>query len=196
MNDPESGADNNRWMRWLLGVPGLAVGFLWGAAEGSFFFIIPDLIITLVALFSFKRSLLQIAAVLAGSLLAGASMYAWGQASPDAAKDAVKRVPFVRGSMFEKTQRDFESSGAWALCAGPMSGIPYKVYAIQAPAYCSLPAFLLASIPARLERFVMAWAVFAVVGWFLRRRKKGPAAALVFFSVYWTAVYAVYWSTI
>jgi len=182
--------------RWLLGWPGLAAAFAWGLAEGSFFFLIPDILLTLTALFSVKRSLQQMVLVVAGSLVAGCALYQWSQADSAGAKHAVLRVPFVRERMFTETEQEFKSVGLWALFKGPSRGIPYKVYAVQAPAYTPLSTFLLASVPARFERLVLSWIVFTAVGYFVRKRGVRPLFALLFHAVYWSAIYAYYWTVI
>jgi membrane protein YqaA with SNARE-associated domain len=173
----------------LLGRPGLWAAAVWGFAEGTLFFLVPDILITFVAMFSVKKSGQQTAAVLLGSLLAGALLFtgnAW-------VTDPVKHVPFVREWMFDKTRADFERHGVGALLRGPSSGIPYKVYAVQAPAYTNLWAFLLVSIPARLERFLLVWAGFALVGRALRNR---PAMAVTAHALFWVGTYAWYWTVI
>ena len=44
---------------------------------------------------------------------------------------------------------------AWGVFKGPLGGVPYKIYAAQAhAAQVGLASFLLASIPARLGRFL------------------------------------------
>jgi hypothetical protein len=128
--------------------------------------------------------------------VAGTGLFLWSQQDFGAAKSAVERVPFVRARMFEKTEADFSRLGVGALFAGPMEGIPYKVYAVQAPSRCSLPVFLLASVPARLERLIVSWIVFALVGWALRHFGVRTMLAVVFHAGYWLAVYAYYWSVI
>lgn len=173
--------------------PALA-GLLWGFAEATLFFVVPDVLITWVALFSLRRSAVQLALVIAGSLIGGALMYAWGAKAPETARAAVERIPFVTDTMFHSTADDLRQSGASAMLHGPLSGIPYKVYAVQAPAYTSFPAFLAVSIPARLERIVPSWLAFAALGTLLRRRwpqrlRLGVIAHLAF----WGISYLWYW---
>jgi len=185
-----------RFADWLLDWPGVALAFVWGLAEGCFFFIVPDILITLAAIFSPRRSLFHIAAVVIGSLIAGSSMYAWAASRPANARAAVARVPFVTTSMFDTVAADLQRDGAWGLCRGPLSGIPYKVYAVEAPTYVPLGAFLLASVPARLERLLVTWILFAAAGtaaqfsWMQRRWLIAGHA------IYWTAVYAYYWKAL
>ena len=185
-----------RWQRALLGAPGLIAAFAWGIAEGSFFFMIPDIIITLAALFSIKRSLAHMLLVVAGSLVAGTALFLWSQSDYNTAKTTVARVPFVREKMFEKTEVEFARLGVGALFTGPTEGIPYKVYAVQAPGRCSIGIFLLASIPARLERLIMSWIVFVCAGWAFRRYKVRAVYPVIFHAAYWTLVYVYYWSVI
>ena len=130
-------------------------------------------------------------------LIAGLFMYSMGAADSGLARSAVLGVPFVSEEMFVTTGRDFRRAGIWAMCLGPASGIPYKVYAIQASAHAGLVAFLLVSIPARLERFVLSWVLFAVPGRVFRKCiRRHPAGAAVVHAAYWAAVYAYYWAAL
>jgi len=181
----------------LLRGPGLLVGFLWGFAEGTLFFIIPDLLITFVALFSFKQSLKQLGVVLAGSLLGGWLLFSLATRDYTAIRRAVDGVPFVTPRMFEATQRNYETSGLWTLGQGPLSGIPYKVFAVEAPGHAPLLSFLLASIPGRLERLVLPWALFAAAGlWLKKRIAKRPVWVVAAHAIFWIAIYAYYWSVV
>jgi hypothetical protein len=151
----------------------------------------------LVALFSLRESLRQTGAVVAGSLLAGAILYQVSSYDHAAAKAAIQRVPFVREWMFTSTQHDLEALGIWAMCKGPVSGIPYKVYAVQAPNISPLNRFLLVSIPARLERLLLSWALFATIGVLFRKKLQNHTlAAAAGHALYWVAVYVYYWSTV
>lgn len=190
-------AIRRRFLDRLMGAPGLWAGVGWGLAEGTFFFLVPDILITLVALFSVKKSFQHTACVLAGSLMAGATMFLLATGGHTWVATAVRQVPFVREQMFERTKRDFEERGVLALMRGPSSGIPYKVYAVQAPRYTGLWPFLLVSIPARLERFILVWAGFGAAGRLLKKQiAKKPVLALAGHGLFWVGVYAYYWSAI
>jgi membrane protein YqaA with SNARE-associated domain len=78
-------------------------GFIWGFAEATLFFIVPDVLLTFIALYSFRRSVKVLASILLGALAGGTLMFYAGQRSPDQAKAVVLRVPFVSPAMFEKT---------------------------------------------------------------------------------------------
>lgn len=185
-----------RWRGLLTGRAGLRLALAWGWAEGTLFFLVPDLVLTLTAMFSFRQALRQTAAVLAGSLAAGAMMFTWARHDAPRAQAAVMAVPFVKPAMREKVRADFAAHGAWALVRGPLSGIPYKLYAVEAPAQVGLPAFLLASIPARLERLVSGLALFGAAGWLLRRKIAAhPRRTAALHAAYWAVVYGFYWTS-
>jgi membrane protein YqaA with SNARE-associated domain len=175
----------------ILGRPGLWAAAVWGFAEGTVFFLVPDILITFVAMFSARKSVQHTAAVLGGSLLAGALLFLLAASGQQWVVDTVKHVPFIRERMVDQTRADFERYGAGALLRGPSSGIPYKVYAVQAPRYTTLWMFLLFSIPARLERFIVAWAGFAMAGLWLRQH---PRFAIAVHALFWVVIYSWYWT--
>ncbi len=177
----------------LLGAPGLALASLWGFAEGTLFFIVPDLILTLAALFFIKRACLQALAVTAGALLAGLLMFNWASHHKTAATRAVLAVPLVKDEMAVTVQNAYQTDGAIALLKGPLNGIPYKLYAIKAPGQISLPTFLLMSIPARLERFASGLLLFGAIGFWQRKRiQRHPNRAMAAWAVYWGLIYTAY----
>ncbi len=183
-------------IQFLLGWSGVMLAFAWGIAEGSLFFIVPDIIITLVAVFCIRKSLFHLAAVTAGSLVAGAGLYLWASFDGSAA-EIIGKVPFVAPDMLAGVEAGLAEHGVWSLCHGPLSGIPYKVYAVTAPGYVSIIPFLLVSIPARLERLLVTWLLFAGGGWCFRKKiDRKPHFAVVGHALYWVAVYGWYWSVI
>jgi len=176
--------------RW----PGTVLAFLWGFAEGTLFFILPDVPLSFVALFRPRRALVHMVAIVAGAVLGGAVMYTWSTHTPGA-RAAVAHVPAVSSAMFERAERDFKQYGIWGVSLGPVRGIPYKVYAVEAPAYSALGPFLLVTIPARLWRLVVVWLGFAGTGALLRKLgRAGLAPAL--HAVFWIVSYAIYWTTV
>ena len=182
------------WASWLTGAPGIVLAFLWGFAEGTLFFVLPDVPLSLAALFRPRRALIHLAAIVAGALLAGAVMFSWAARGP-AARQAVAHVPLVTPAMFEGAESDYRQFGIWAASRGPIRGIPYKVYAVEAPEHSSLWSFLLVTIPARAWRLLVVWLVFAGAG--LSLRKLGRASlAPALHALFWIGVYVVYWARV
>jgi len=181
----------------LFGRTGLWIAFLWGAAEATLFFVVPDVFLTLVALFSFRDSAKTLAAILAGALLGGSVLYVAGERAPESARSVVLRVPFVSASMVAKTRQDLEQAGIWIMVTKPRPGIPYKVYAVQAGRYSRFSTFLLASALARVERFAPFWIVAGLAGLIFRRTVVlYPRRAVAVHAALWIAGYAWYWITI
>jgi len=121
-------------------------------------------------------------------------MFTWSAHSPQA-RQVVARVPAVSATMFIQAESDLQRHGVWGACAGPLRGIPYKVYAVEAPAHSMLWVFLAVTIPARLWRFVVVWLGFAGAGVLLRkfgRSSFAPSLHLLF----WVVTYAIYWATV
>jgi hypothetical protein len=188
-------APGSIWQGRLLGAPGVAVAFLWGLAEGTFFFVVPDVLLSLAAMLGTRRALRHVAAAVAGAVVAGTLMYGWA-ADSLSARAAVERVPFVRPGMFVRVDASYAEHGAWALLRGPLSGIPYKVFAVQAPPHVPLPSFLLATVPARLERLLLVWLSFAGAGAALRRLQAGRRWMVGLHAAFWASFYAYYWTVI
>ncbi len=184
-------------MKARLWPPPAWLGFLWGFAEGTLFFLIPDILLSWAALGSGRGGVRMLGAILAGSLAAGFLMYGWAAARPAASRAVVAAVPFVRPGMFARVEADYQTHGAAGMLMGPGSGIPYKVYAVLAPPVCGPLAFGLMSIPARLERLALSWLVATALGWLARRWIGAhPRLTLAAFAAFWTATYAVYWTRI
>lgn len=171
--------------------------FAWGFAEGTLFFLVPDMLLTLTAAHSPLRSLRHMLFVIAGSLVAGLCLFMCASKWPGGSIEVVDRVPFVPHSMFDRVEGDYTNHGATALLRGPTSGIPYKVYAVLAPSRVDFGSFMLLSVPARAERLLITWAQFALFGWLIRKYSKQPIRWIIgLWCVYWTAVYALYWSRV
>lgn len=130
-------------------------GGLWGFAEATLFFIVPDVLLTAVALTSLRRALQVAAWALAGALVGGALMWTLGRTDPTTGNAWLAQLPAISHAMIADVGRQLASSGLPALFAGPVTGTPYKIYALQAGQLgIGLVEFLLVSIPARMLRFV------------------------------------------
>jgi hypothetical protein len=126
MNAPEEAPDEvqgdmPRWVTRLMGREGIALACVWGFAEGTLFFVVPDVLVSLAALCGGRRALPHVVAAVAGALLAGAVMFAWSASDEPAASAAVRNVPFVRETMFARVDEGLETEEALALFSWPGS---------------------------------------------------------------------------
>jgi membrane protein YqaA with SNARE-associated domain len=145
-----------------------AVALLWGLAEATLFFIVPDVWLSAIAVGRGRHAGLRATGwAIAGAVLGGALMYAWGARDFEGAAAALDRVPAISPAMIAGVGNDLERQGAVAVVIGGVTGVPYKIYAVLAQgAGFHLPVFFLVSVPARAIRFVL---VVLVADWINRR---------------------------
>ncbi len=168
-NQPQPRAD-----RILDRMPKVGLAFFLGLAEGTFFFVVPDVLISLVSLIRPARAWRHVAAATAGAFMAGALSYHCSSHDRRRAEAFIARVPFVRSRMLEHVNVSYCKRGPDALFLGPLNGIPYKIYAVEAPQFVSRGVLLWATVPARAARFLFVWGAFAIVGSCLRKRLQRP----------------------
>ena len=182
---------------FLLGPGGVALSFVWGFAEATLFFVVPDVLLSLVAILSLRSVWRHIAAAIAGALAGGALMFFWAQVNPHSARVAVNKVPFVTEQMFAHVDAGYQKSGIVTVYVGPMTGTPYKIYAVAAPPFVSLASFVVATIPARGWRFTLVSLVFAVCAGLLRKYwNKSFRQLTLWHALAWMVFYGFYWTRI
>lgn len=176
-----------------LATPGAA---LWGLAEATVFFIVPDVLLSFIAQISLKRALLAALAAVAGALAGGALLHAFASADPQAAQALLLRVPGISPELVGRVAGLIGQGLLSGMIAGSLSGAPYKIFAVEA-ATTGVPlwALLVASLPARLLRFALAalasWLVFArLLGHLALRTRRWMLAGawLVFYAGYFAAM--------
>lgn len=192
-----AGPSGSGWQESFVGRPGVLAAFIWGLAEATFFFVIPDVFLSFVAILDWPRTWKHILAAIGGALLGGVLLFHWASGNSGAARAAVARVPFLRENMFAKVDDGFRNQGLLSVLFGSVSGLPYKLYAVEAPKFTSQAEFLLATPPARAVRFLLVWAGFGVVASWLRTRRRWPVSRLMkIHAALWIASYAFYWGRI
>jgi len=172
------------------------IGFAWGLAEATLFFIVPDVWIGWVALVARRAAWAVLAFTLAGALMGGALTYTVAVATaPSTSASILEGVPTVDRDAIQRVSGEMEKHGPRSVVYGPLRmGTPYKLYARAASVEDkSLAAFLLWSIPGRLERFLPLTVITILAGLALRRWIGArPRMALSIYAAIWTAFYAFY----
>jgi len=186
-----------RWQQALISFPGILISGLWGFAEATFFFVIPDVFLSLIAVLQWPRTWKHVLSAVAGAVLGGAFLFHLAAADQQKARAAVIRVPFIREHMLAKVDDGLRNEGWYALFWGSIEGIPYKLYAVEAPRFTLETRFLLATPPARAVRFFLVWSCFGLVsGWLRTRFALRISHLLPIYSLVWIVVYALYWGRI
>ena len=104
-------------------------------------------------------------------------------------------MPTVDRDAIDRVSREMEEHGARSVVFGPIRmGTPYKLYARAAGVQDeSLAAFLLWSVPGRLERMLPVTLLALGAGYFLRDWiTANRRLVLSLYAAIWVAVYAVY----
>ena len=79
-----------------------AIASLWAFAEATVFIIVPDVLLSWLALRSFKRGLIACLFALLVSLIGGATMWLWAKNNPDSARAIVESLPAISRAMISK----------------------------------------------------------------------------------------------
>lgn len=169
----------------------------WGVAEGVLFFVVPDVLLTLVAARAgLRRGLNATWWALGGAVIGGLIAFCWGALSPDTANAAMAALPAVDDAMVATVADQVADSGPVALVTAPLHGRPYKLYAAAAGAGDESPLLLvLWTIPGRLWRFVGLVALFGAISagrrrWLTQVPSSTPTAL---WALFWTVVYVKFW---
>lgn len=172
----------------------IVIAFIWGFAEATAFFIVPDVYLGFVALFNWRRGLSAAIAALLGAMLGGSVMYVLAMNNPEGVNAFLTRVPLIDSNLVNNVANQTQTQGLLAVLTGPVKGTPYKIYAAQAGEQ-SLPFlyFLLMTIPARLERFIPVALIFGGLGvWFKEFFEKHTTLVLGSYILLWCIIYFVF----
>lgn len=171
----------------------LPIAFLWGAAEASFFFIVPDVFVSLVAVkHGTAMALRASVAATAGAIVGGIALWLFVRTEPIAADAMFLALPGIDAAMRARVGEAM--AGGWfeALLRGSVSGVPYKLYVAEAATRALDPfLFFLASVPARLLRFAAVALIAGAIAPRFRERWRVPLWAGA-----WLLIYAVYFALV
>ena len=166
---------------------------LWGFAEATLFFIVPDALISVLALRSLRRAMLAALAAALTATMGGLLVWTCASRLPDETLQVLLSVPGISRATLEAAKDLLQGGLFQGLLGGAFSGVPYKVLAFEAAFASVTPgALFLASPAARLPRFVLvaliAWSLSRLVGNRLSARSK-LALCLAVWLLFYTAYF-------
>jgi membrane protein YqaA with SNARE-associated domain len=169
-----------------------ALAFSWGLAESTFFFLVPDVLLTRLALTDFRRALVGCAYALAGALLGGTALwFAARNGGTQFLLNAFDWVPGISRVQIVRTAQALDAQGLLAMATGALAGQPYKLFAVHSGAQdISLGAFLAVSAVARLARFTLTASIAWLAGRMLRHLSDASKLRLHFY--FWLIFYSCY----
>jgi membrane protein YqaA with SNARE-associated domain len=173
----------------------LGLAALWGLAEATVFFIVPDVLLSWIVLrYGARRAVGAAIVACGGALAGGAIMYVWGAEDGEAARAFVDLIPAISSGMIADAGEDLQRKGVAAVFEGMVTGTPYKAYAVEAGIQTiGVLSFLAMSVPARLSRFLAVIAITSVASAILRRRISASATTVAVIGL-WIVFYAVYFT--
>jgi len=173
----------------------LVIAFLWGLAEATLFFIVPDMYLGFVAVFHWRRGLLATLATVAGAMIGGATMYVLAVSNGAAVNQLLVRIPLISPEMVRTVAEQMRASGLAAMISAPLQAVPYKIYAAQAgQQHFPFIQFLLVTLPARLERTLPVVLAAAAFGSALKRLVQRRTALVIgTYALLWVGVYVAYY---
>lgn len=172
----------------------IAGAVLWGFLEATVFFVVPDVLLSTLALRSGRLALRAGWAAVAGALVGGALMWTLGNQRPGFAARLVEAVPAISWSALAEVRADLTQEGWRALLLGGFVGTPYKIFALEA-GRLGLPLLelLVFTVPARLARFLAVTGLAALGGALLGRWGVPLARRRQVLWAVWVVNYVVYW---
>ena len=173
-----------------------ARAFIWGLADATFFFVVPDALLTHLALRNFRRALLAGLWATAGVVLGGTVLWiAARQGHTQALLNAFDWIPGISRDLIVLTAQSLNHHGINAVATGAAVGQPFKIYAVHAGAQnIALAPFLAVGAATHLARFALT----SSAAWLLARSLRNrPEAFLLRVHVYaWIGFYTAYFALV
>lgn len=174
-------------------VKGLASA-LWGFAEATLFFILPDVLLSYLAM-NKKQSIVKYSVMaLLGALIGGTVMYWLGVYYQSTAWQIVESVPAIDVELMDKVGAWMMQDGLAAIFLGPSQGLPYKAFAVQAyGSGIGFWWFMLISVPARLVRFLVIAYLARLISIMLFRGLTRKTKIMIWL-LSWFTIYSFYFA--
>jgi hypothetical protein len=164
----------------------------WSAAEAAIFFIVADVPISWIAVRSGTRAAMLAALVAALASIAGTiGVFFWASHDPAGAAATMAALPGIDHALMAEAANRF-SRGFGAVLGGSFSGIPFKLFALEAAKEGGILFLILAPL-LRLPRFLAIALFVGGVSHFLQRWMT-VRQRLGLLLVLWIAFYACYFS--
>jgi membrane protein YqaA with SNARE-associated domain len=173
----------------------LAIAALWGFAEATAFFIVPDVWISFIAMRrGWKAGVLAACLACIGALIGGAVMYVWGGRDAGTARLVLDTIPAISPAMIWMTGYELGHQGLVSVILGAFTGVPFKIYAVEAGAIgTGMMAFISMAVIARVGRFMIGALIAAAAADFLRRFFS-ERTILTLLAGFWILFYAWYFT--
>ncbi len=116
-----------------MGLKTRLISFIWGLAEATFFFLVPDIWLSRIAITSPREAYINVTIATAGAVLGGFIMYFVGLYAFEQLHKLLPLIPAIHSTMVENVGIELQHENPlYAMQKGSVTGIPYKIYALWA----------------------------------------------------------------
>jgi len=146
------------------------IALIWGLAEATFFFIVPDVWTSGVALKNLKDAYHSCLYALLGALIGGTIIFFIGKETPIFVYN-LDAIPGIDNQMIQTVRQELTTQGLASMFLGMFQGIPYKLYASLAYATgnTSYLSFIICSLLARAFRFFTVTTIAGLISIYLSK---------------------------
>jgi hypothetical protein len=139
--------------------------FIWGVAEATLFFFVPDVLLSYIGLRRGTKLALRASIIAAvGAGCGGVIMYLWSTNDPAMARKAVLAVPAISEAMAQRAEQAMAGNWFLATVLGRFTSTPFKARHPRAARWRIAPSIrarryrgALATLPDRLDRRLADW---------------------------------------
>lgn len=169
------------------------ISFFWGMAEATFFFFVPDIWLSYIALQNPKEAYINILYAVCGAIIGGIMMYWAGMFYFDSMLSVMHEIPAISHTLTDHVGSQMtDQSLFFNLVTGMFTGVPYKIYALYAGQMeIFLALFIVSCIVARAARFLVVTSASHGISMVLKR-KISPRGVIYIYLGVWIIFYMSY----
>ncbi len=178
----------------------VAAAIIWGFAEATLFFFVPDVLLTRAALkLGWVKAVRLCAFAALAAVLGGALMYLWGANNATEAYQLLDRIPAISPPLIADIAARISQGWIGAIFLGGLTGQPFKIFMVELGAQ-NVPwlAALLIGFLARFLRFFLFVSAASLVkkglSLIIKPSKTLNLVLLSLWAVIWATVYLIYFS--
>ncbi len=141
------------------------ITFIWSFAEATFFFLVPDIWLSRIAIKNPKEAYINILFAICGALCGGVCIYLLGHYMFQDIEAIMTKIPAITEDMSAQVGQEMNGNNIFLpIVQAGVSGVPYKLYALWA-GLLEIPLwlFLIVSAIARGSRFLIVIVLFHVI---------------------------------
>jgi hypothetical protein len=190
-------AAHARIVRRLSSPAALWIAGLWALAEAALMVIVPDAWLGLVGLFAPRRVPAALAAIAAGAVVGAALLVGLTVLAPSGTTALLDALPGISVGDLERVRGELAADGLAAFVAGPIQGLPLKLYVHEATlAGLAGPLLFVFVVLNRLVRVGVFGLVLAIAGLVARPAvARWPRTVAIVYTIAWVIFYAAYFAS-